>query len=287
MFGYIRPESENLLVKEFNMFKAVYCGICMQLKNEYGNIPRATLSYDMTFLALLALSFSENDVELELGTCVLNPVRKKPIAKNNDIFSMCAALSVIFAYNKMLDDIRDSKKNIARAGKMLIKRAYKKGARKYPDLARIVEEGLSKLSEIEKKKLEKDTYERAAESFGKIIGDIYKYIFSNIFTEGEEKFTEAMYLLGRDTGIWIYLIDAVDDYDKDKEKGEWNPLSCWEKEEALLMTEIKLKECEASCDRTAALMPYKRNAGIISNVFTRGMPSVRNKIYNGIKITKL
>ncbi|MDU4739726.1 DUF5685 family protein, partial [Clostridium sp.] len=58
MFGYVTPLKAELKVKDFTKFRSYYCGLCFQLKNSAGNIPRMVLNYDMTFLAILLDSLS-------------------------------------------------------------------------------------------------------------------------------------------------------------------------------------------------------------------------------------
>ena len=36
MFGYVRPYKPELKVKEYEMFRAAYCGLCWALKEKYG-----------------------------------------------------------------------------------------------------------------------------------------------------------------------------------------------------------------------------------------------------------
>ena len=56
MFGYLQIEKEELLVKEFETYKAVYCGLCKQMGKDYSFLTRLTLSYDCTFYAMLLMS---------------------------------------------------------------------------------------------------------------------------------------------------------------------------------------------------------------------------------------
>ena len=57
MFGYIIAEKSELRIKEYDMYKAVYCSLCKTLGKKYGVISRFTLSYDFTFLGLLLGKF--------------------------------------------------------------------------------------------------------------------------------------------------------------------------------------------------------------------------------------
>ena len=53
MFGYVRPFKGEMLVKEYDAYKGVYCELCRALGRYYGPLMRMTLSYDCTFYALL------------------------------------------------------------------------------------------------------------------------------------------------------------------------------------------------------------------------------------------
>ena len=60
MFGYIRVDKSELKIKDYEMYKAVYCTLCRKLGRKYGILSRLTLSYDFTFLALLNMSLKNS-----------------------------------------------------------------------------------------------------------------------------------------------------------------------------------------------------------------------------------
>ena len=53
MFGYIVTYPEALSRERQQRFKAMYCGLCRTLRKRHGFLTSSTLSYDLTFLALL------------------------------------------------------------------------------------------------------------------------------------------------------------------------------------------------------------------------------------------
>ena len=65
MFGYVRPFKGEMLVKEYDAYKGVYCQLCRALGKYYGFPMRLTLSYDCTLYALLALNQRDADVKAE------------------------------------------------------------------------------------------------------------------------------------------------------------------------------------------------------------------------------
>ena len=46
MFGYVTAHEPELKVKEFHKYKGYYCGLCQQLKRNYGHLGQLTLTYD-------------------------------------------------------------------------------------------------------------------------------------------------------------------------------------------------------------------------------------------------
>ena len=52
MFGYVRPVREELKCKDFDLYRATYCGLCRELRRKYGLLAPMFLNFDFTFLAL-------------------------------------------------------------------------------------------------------------------------------------------------------------------------------------------------------------------------------------------
>ncbi|MHB8963528.1 MAG: DUF5685 family protein [Saccharofermentanales bacterium] len=289
MFGYLRPDKDTLMVKEFTMFRAVYCGICKEIKRSYGNIPRLALSYDMTVLAILLLSMADDDAMVRSESCILNPLKKKPVSYHHFALEFCAASSVIFTYYKLQDEILDAGSLNAKVAGVLLSKAYKKARNNFPATDKTIAEGIGRLAELERFPPDAKSYVIAADTFGGILRNLMAESFKRYFEEDaiKDKLVAGITLLGAEIGKWIYIMDAIEDYDKDKLSYEWNPFSGVGYEEAAALSAVFLEACETRCDELAALLPYRRYAGIISNVFQAGMPQARNKIMNRQKLGRL
>mgnify|MGYP007056204169 CR=1 FL=1 len=46
MFGYVLINKPELKVREYDRYKAYYCGLCRGLLNYHGSFARLTLNYD-------------------------------------------------------------------------------------------------------------------------------------------------------------------------------------------------------------------------------------------------
>ena len=211
MFGYVKTDLPNLYVKDTVLYKALYCGLCKGIGKCTGCKGRLLLSYDLTFLSALMHNVLGVDVKVEREKCIVHPFKKRPVAQSDDLTKKIACLNVILAYHKLRDDVIDDGKG--RLKKAIFTSNYKKARRLEPKLDEIVKHNYENLLKLEKSNT--DSIDIIAEPFGKIM----EQVVANIV--GQEQ-TENLSVLAYNLGKWIYLIDALDDFDKDKKKGQYN-----------------------------------------------------------------
>ncbi len=211
MFGYVKTDYPNLYVKDTILYKSMYCGLCKGIKEVAGHRARLTLNYDLTFLSVLLHNVMNNDVQIEKQRCIIHPIKKVPMAKVDELTKTIGALNVILAYHKINDDVLDENKG--RFKKALVKKGYNRAVKDYKFLDDIVDKYYKQLLELEKQKC--DSIDRVSDPFGTMLQKIVKEISKEFCSEELERLA---YGLGR----WIYLIDALDDFDKDLKKNSYN-----------------------------------------------------------------
>ena len=54
MYGYLRPYIPELKIQDYRIYRSYCCGVCSQLRADYGLTARLLLNHDMVLLALLA-----------------------------------------------------------------------------------------------------------------------------------------------------------------------------------------------------------------------------------------
>ena len=86
MFGYVTPEKPEMKVKEFESYRAMYCGLCKQLKADYGFLPRMLLNYDLVTVALLADGLSGETGSPCRERCIANPLQKRCMQKLSGLY---------------------------------------------------------------------------------------------------------------------------------------------------------------------------------------------------------
>ena len=212
MFGYVRADTPYLYIKDDTLYRAMYCGVCKGIADVCGNAARMALSYDITFLSVILHNIKGEDVKIEKQHCLTHCIRSRQMAEVDELTRKLGALNTLLAYYKCSDDIEDG--DGGRFKRLFLKKGFRRAKRKYPEIEKIVRENLVEQAKIEKAKTE--SIDRAADATAKILAD-----FSSLALE--DKATVYTYNLFYAVGKWIYLIDALDDYDKDRKKGAYNP----------------------------------------------------------------
>lgn len=288
MFGYILPLKSELKVKDFTKFRSYYCGLCFQLKNSAGNIPRMALNYDMTFVAILLDSLSIKENSIEIKRCLPHPTDKKPVILNNDSLRYAAAISLSLYYYKLNDDILDDN-NLKSKVLAKVFHPYQKKTNKYLGaINEIIKNNLNFLNELEKNKgfLSLD---EICHPFSDILGNILKLYNGNLICDNEELRTK-MYSFGYNLGKWIYLIDAFDDLEKDMNGNKFNPINILyntdNKSYSELLPMIKdkiefnISNCSYTCMEVLSTLPLQKNEDILKNVLQLGMTNKYTEILN-------
>ena len=286
MFGYVKVNSSELKVKEYEFYKGTYCGLCRAMGRCTGQCSRMTLNYDFVFLSLVRMAIEGEAVEFERKRCLAHPLKKRNSMKSNPQLELSAGAAALLSYHKLRDDLADERGAKKLRARLLMpfashsrKKAMKRGL---SELDEKIESGLSRLSETEKSEV--PSVDLPATVFGEILGDIMSYRLDG--SEGR-----IAYELGKHVGRWIYIADALDDADEDMEKERYNPFLLLyggrapegaELESIGIALKNELYSVESATDlidtvgaRNEAIM------NIIRNVIYIGMPATVEKIIAG------
>lgn len=225
MFGYIKPLESELLVKELELYKAVYCGLCRGLKKHVSPIMPISLSYDCTLLAILRMALERMPPRAEKHRCIASPFKKKCgiCSREGDPICYTARASTVLVYYKLKDDIADRDKGffkrfIRRIILWLITPAFKRMLKKdsvIKKLAQDVQNCIDALNKLENESC--CDLDALADASGMILS-----LAASAGLEGEERELAEKY--GLCVGKWLYIIDAFDDIEKDSKKHCFNPL---------------------------------------------------------------
>lgn len=294
MFGYVTPLKPELKIREYESFKSYYCGICMHIKDGFGNIPRMSLNYDMTFLGLLLDGLHKEERSFKIQRCIAHPLKKKPMIVNNKALAYAAAMNVSLVYYKLLDDVADDRSMKSKVSSIILSPYKSKFNRNVTIINDIIEENLKKLSYLEVEK-RFSSIDEIAHPFSEIVGKILN-LYPEEFEGDSEEIRGNLYELGYSLGKWIYIIDALDDLKEDMEKNKFNPINYLyntnNKTYEELMGEIRdrmeftIFNCGYTCRNALEKLPIKRNKEILENIISLGMMDKYTKITNKCECNK-
>lgn len=216
MFGYVRVNKPEMKVKEYETYRGIYCSLCKAMKKHYGIFSTALLSYDITFLVLMRLSFLNKIPSFKGGRCPYNPTKKCNFCLNcEEEFRYAASVSIMMFYFKVKDNIADGSFFRRILMYLVLPYAslkYRKAKKLYGEVALLVEDNMKSQSKTEQSGT--DSTDLAAHNSADALG--------KILSCGIEDKDGNIYRFGYGVGKWVYLCDALDDIEKDINKNNYN-----------------------------------------------------------------
>lgn len=261
MFGFVIADQQALTEAQQKRYRGCYCGLCRTLKARHGELSRLTLNYDMTFLVLLLTGMYEPEERSGSNRCGVHPV--KPRDWWADEFTDFAAdMTVALAYYNCLDDYADEGKRLALAESKLLKGRLDEAAARWPEQCRVIEESMARLSELEKAGCAQP--DAAADCFAGLMGELFAVRPDPVWGPRLRAFGERL-------GRLIYMMDACVDLERDRKRGNYNPLLCIDRqmnsEERLEMLKLLAGDCAAEFEA----LPIVQDVDILRNVLYSGV----------------
>ena len=261
MFGYIIINKAEMKFKEFDVYHSFYCGICRELKRKYGISGQLSLSYDMTFLAILLTGLYEPETEQSSCKCIAHPFENHETRRN--IFTEYAAdMNALFAYYKCRDDWEDERKLWKLIYGRLLEGKAGKQLHAYSEKLRKIALTMQNFSEAE----------QAENTDIDTLAGLFVKVMAEIVTPREDEWSENLRALGFFLGKFIYLCDAYEDVEKDIKKGTFNPLKrryeCPDfEEECKTILMMMMSECCREFEK----LPILENVEILRNILYSGV----------------
>ncbi len=281
MFGYVKPRKADMLVREYEFYRATYCGVCRAMKHHTGTFSNATLTYDSVLLALVRMLYvPDGDIAAEMRRCIAHPAKRRSMLKENSALVYTAKAFSVLSYYKLADDLNDEglgKRAISALARPVL--ASAKGKAALPELERVVREKLSEISGLEDAGC--SSVDKPADLFGELLGEVFAHGLA-------EEDRLVPYRLGYHLGRFIYAADAADDYESDRKRGSYNPYvvsyggSELTEENRRTIKCALIMECK-SIEGAVNLLPFGNRAtieNILNNIIYLGLPD-RIKFLDG------
>lgn len=215
MFGYLKINRNEISQEDTIIYNSYYCSICKSLK-KYGFFSRFLTNYDITFIYLVLSSRLDDCDKFSLERCIKHPLIKRKVLISNSLSDVIVCTNIFLCYYKYMDDLLDTDNSRIKIYDKLLKKIYfEKAKKRYPYMQEIVKEKYYYFVSIENSNYDFDTISGA---FGGLIVAIVREIMGK---NSDDKTLSLFYYLGK----WIYLIDAIDDLEKDFNNNCFNPFT--------------------------------------------------------------
>ena len=217
LLGYVKAFKPEMKIKDYELYRGIYCSLCRALGRLYSPLAQLFLSYDFAFAAVLRLAAGDESCAFSQKRCPYNPAKKCMICGSEKEIDFCAHAVIITVFYKVKDNLQDGgvkSKILAAMLYPLVSLMHKKAVRLAPEIEEIIKKSMTLQSEAEKKK--DVCLDEAAHPSADALGRIMSLGFS-----GEK--ADALYTPGYMIGRIVYIIDAADDLEDDIKNGSFNP----------------------------------------------------------------
>ena len=306
MFGYVVVNKPELKFREFDVYRAYYCGLCHSLSKRHGLSGQLTLSYDMTFLVILLSSLYEPEHSVTSKRCIVHPLKRQNII-SSEFTDYVADMNVILSYFKCLDDWHDDRS--------VLKLAYLNNVHATSDSTddgsvaatqpSAVDDGSvaatqpnsdsnnqnsyftddsghlhispdysykNKIEAISSLLDELGTREKMNETNVDVVAGLFGRIMQILFVPFDDIYAKGLGRMGFYLGKFIYIMDAFDDVEDDVKKGRYNVFSnCYTDPDFETHVKDMLTMMMAECSDAFEMLPAVDNADILRNILYSGV----------------
>lgn len=262
MFGYVRINKMDLTFREYEHYKAYYCGLCKYLKRNHTELSRLTINYDITFLIVLLSSIYQPSAQVFHEKCIVDPVKKKKHIIN-DITEYAASMNILLTYYKLEDDVNDEGGIKSRLARRTYKKSFKTAYDKYPKKADFIKKCLGELRSLEED--QSSSIDQTSNCFARLLEEIFDY--------KDDDYRDRLRKVGFNIGKYIYIMDAYEDLDEDLEKGRYNPFTSYKDDREAL---------KARVDKLIGMTLSRLEEGILDLDIEVNKSIIDNIIYSGV-----
>ena len=213
MLGYTTPLYSRMSAPDLADYRRYYCETCHELRRGFGLFSTAAVNYDMTFNTVLLNSLSGDVLDFIPTKNGPACVFRGPYAES-DVMRKMAGYTILLTKWELVDDNYDKPSKRNKFISLALNRAIRKAESLYPEYDSTVGEGYTRLRQMELDGCTDPV--RMGSEFGLALSKSLEDIAGN---PSDGHLRELFVNL---TSI-VYLMDAVDDLDKDYMDNTYNP----------------------------------------------------------------
>ncbi|MBX9723117.1 MAG: hypothetical protein K2X81_17070 [Candidatus Obscuribacterales bacterium] len=260
MYGLLKSCACNSSKKERDLKRLAYCGTCKAMGALYGQRSRLLLNNDATFLAELLLAKRTTAVEMNGAFASFNCMLMPSAVDIPVELEISSSVNLLLAEFKCLDRLADAHGIVSEFAYRAFSKGFAEAASKLVALNFPVQESFSWLKEQEQREKSAEAMSDASllsvEQKLHFFAEATVKVTSSFFRQaavvcGFDAETDNFAELGNQFGSLIYILDALEDYQRDFARQDFNAIrSAYQLDGALSveitqeLVEIILESCE-------------------------------------------
>ncbi len=282
IFGYLKPYKNELKLKNIQEYNSLYCVLCYGLRKNFGLLSDIFLNYESVFIYIFLDGLIDiNERECLKFKCPTNPFKITRIEVNSQLLEYVSYINYSLVLLKLLDNTRDAKNSAYKLLYAFFKR--KKQFQLFENKYKINDKLCNLYDELYDLEINNSTdFDSCSRTMGLVLYEIvYKF-----FTYYKINVDEKVLNIAQHIGMWIYAIDAFDDFEIDLKNKSFNPLFSFSSD---LITDEAQQKCLNSGEMMLGLMSTNilrllndlsiiRHKEIIVNIAKYGMSAELKKI---------
>lgn len=286
MFGYLRFYKPDLTFAEHAAFRSIYCGLCLTLGRRLGQHCRLFLTYDAAVWAMLILATARPEIQKYKNShCALHPVRKHAILQEHPILDAAADLSLVLLRLHAEDNLLDREKVLLSRGLYrILEKQWMKIEQVHGPALQTVRSILDALHQLEQDETPNPQRMAALNAEASAVltrsflerGLLSARCFPDWILKQADVFVSQMETCAGALAQWVYVLDACADWEEDKRRERPNPFSNLPDIQTVWRAgELILVDAERTLVYTGSQLPLQQHAGLVANLFRKGLPYVR------------
>ncbi|OBK46846.1 DUF5685 family protein [Mycobacterium sp. 1081908.1] len=247
MFGIIRPCRHRLGGELADAWRAQLCGLCLALRDDYGQVARIATNYDGLVVSLLVEAQSaEQPTRRKAGRCPLRGMKRADVA-TGDCVRLAAVVSLALAAAKVRDHVDDRDGMVGAVGvRPAARRIAERWVRQGTDAGHtlgfdtgVLVAAIDRQAALEASAGPGSPLLAVTEPTETAVAEAFAH---TAVLAGRPGNAAPLREIGQLFGRVAHLLDAVEDYREDVARGKWNPLAA---------TATPIEEARALCDDAA------------------------------------
>ncbi|MDD4291223.1 MAG: DUF5685 family protein [Clostridia bacterium] len=217
MYGYLKIEKESLSEGQRGLYQAFMCQLCMSTKNSFRHPIRLCVNNDINLFNVLFHAILDFSPEVIKSRCLLS-VKRMDMLSPDTVSERLSACNIVLMYFNLLDDVIDDGGIKKRLALSALKGSFKRAKNLCTSFYSQIDGIYNELLDMEKHR--ESSIDKVCDPFARMSDRLAHFILG-------DKYNPLAGVLCYNIGKWVYLIDALDDLQKDADGKKYNPLiSC-------------------------------------------------------------